>query len=78
MRLFLLLFVVFSFSFLSSYQGFAQEQSNGGREHSSSSESSTSAQSEGECHSIDDIELGTATAALSDRPSNGQNGQGVE
>ena len=64
MRLFLLLSVFFSLSFLTSY-AFAQEQANGGREHRD--ESGTSAQSEGDCHSISDIELDTVTAAL---PSN--------
>ncbi len=73
MRLFLLLFIIFSFNLLSS-QGFAQEQSNDGREQRS--ESDTSAQSEGDCNSIDDIELGTATAALSNGPSNNTQGQG--
>ena len=67
MRLFLLLFVVFSFHFL-TFQALAQEQSNDGKEHRS--ESGTSAQSDGDCHSVGDIELGTVTAALpSNRPS---------
>ena len=60
-----------------SSQGLAQEQPNNGREHRD--EARTSAQSGGECNTVDDIEISSVTTvAASGSGTNQGDGQGIE